>query len=70
MGREALNAQMDMVKATYHGESLKFICLNARSMKYMFLELEAVIINGGHDIVEIIGTGLGEEDGGECNRMG
>ena len=46
----------------------KCLCLNARSIKNIFLELEAVIIYEGYDIVGTTETLLGEEDGDEYNR--
>ena len=49
---------------------LKCLCLNARSIKNTFLELEAVIISGGYDIVGITETWLGEVDGDEFNIEG
>ena len=50
--------------------SLKCLCLNARSIKNTFLELEADINNKGYDIVGITETWLGEEDGEEYNLEG
>ena len=41
----------------------KCLCLNAKIIKKSFLELEAVIINGGYDIVGITETWLGEKNG-------
>lgn len=50
--------------------SLNFLCLNARSIKNKFLELEAIIKTGGYDIVGITETWLGDEDGEEYNIEG
>ena len=49
---------------------LKCLCLNARSIKNKFLELEAIIISEGYDIVGITETWLGEVDGDEFNIEG
>ena len=57
MGQQGVREQERMCKSN----SLKCLCLNARSMKKHSLELEAVIMSGGYDTVGITETRLGDE---------